>query len=654
MLLTPAARPSCCFVCALQKLAHYQHVFSSSYAQALSIPSSDVQVLSITCDGRTMLSRNPDITVRALKDSRSLLSVTGSSQLPGPGSTSAADPLLAALLSQPASLPPPAALASPEPTSNPSQVVTKFSVVASSESSVTATVADKVLTWSPSIMTVPLSQFYQTPVQIQSVRQLEDWQVLQPPSASVTAAVAAAAAAAAAARPTPSNSPFAVFPSAQQQIAVAPVMGVPPITQQQQPVPAPQPQQAQSRVWSEGPSGEEIHAEPQAQKPAAQVVQAPAPAAAVPAGRDDRAAQWQAPVAAVPASDSQAEEEEEVHAEPGPVQAIKKPARAAAASTAAAAVAVAAPAAKAAAPKKTTPDTNSEVHDDYYPIDSEDAAATADSNYAGLDPEEMPVEPPPPGDASSSSNSNSGGADAGNGVSAGTADDTSSLDPDDTQWVEFYDNAPTCAAVPTIVNSVYDGSGRLWGWEKKTMCVFRATSPQWAPVTWKEARACTGVPTASNSVYDESGKLWGWQDNSNCAFKVDSKQAKPAQLTWKAAPACSGQPSSSNTVTDLNGKQWGWNNGKSCAFRQVRHPATQGVSTGVCKRNDMQTKAEQGTGVCITDRWTNIHQARLGVSASCKFFCGSLRQAHYTQSRVLQCILQVFLWFTATSPLHSV
>lgn len=108
------------------------------------------------------------------------------------------------------------------------------------------------------------------------------------------------------------------------------------------------------------------------------------------------------------------------------------------------------------------------------------------------------------------------------------------------------------------------------GWEKKAMCVFRATSPQWAPVTWKEAKACSGVPTAANSVYDESGKLWGWQDSSNCAFKVDGKAVKPAQLSWKTAAACSGQASSSNSVADLNGKKWGWSNGRTCAFRQVR------------------------------------------------------------------------------------
>jgi hypothetical protein len=226
-----------------------------------------------------------------------------------------------------------------------------------------------------------------------------------------------------------------------------------------------------------------------------------------------------------------------------------------------------APKARAPAPQKPTTKRDKKAgkkaaaaksqsqNDDYYPIDGEDAAISSDANtYAGLDPDEMPIEPPPPSAAP---------------TPLGVPADASTAESDGSQWVEFYDNAPTCAGVPTIVNSVYDGSGRLWGWEKKAMCVFRATSPQWAPVTWKEAKACSGAPTSTSSVYDESGKLWGFQDGGNCAFKSEGKQ--PPQLSWKTAPACSSQPSSSNSVSDLAGKKWGWSNGKTCAFRQVSH-----------------------------------------------------------------------------------
>jgi hypothetical protein len=218
---------------------------------------------------------------------------------------------------------------------------------------------------------------------------------------------------------------------------------------------------------------------------------------------------------------------------------------------------------KTSAVKKAAKGGKSDADDDYYPIDSADAAVSSDdqSGYEGLDPEEMPIEPPPP-----TVDGKPSAADADTAVA-----EPSPADNDGAQWVEFYDNAPTCAGVPTIVNSVYDGSGRLWGFEKRAMCVYRATSPQWAPVTWKEAKACTGTPAATNSVYDESGKLWGWQDSSNCAFKVDGRAAKPTQVTWKSAAACPGAASSSNSVADLNGKQWGWtSSGKACAFRQVR------------------------------------------------------------------------------------
>jgi hypothetical protein len=129
--------------------------------------------------------------------------------------------------------------------------------------------------------------------------------------------------------------------------------------------------------------------------------------------------------------------------------------------------------------------------------------------------------------------------------------------------------------VPTIANSVYDGSGRLWGMEQRAMCVFRATSPQWAPVTWKEAPACSGPPTPNNSVYDESSKLWGWQEGRNCAFRAAGASSggggggsKPAALTWESAPVCPGQPSASNSVGDVSGRKWGWTGAnKACAFR---------------------------------------------------------------------------------------
>jgi hypothetical protein len=138
-----------------------------------------------------------------------------------------------------------------------------------------------------------------------------------------------------------------------------------------------------------------------------------------------------------------------------------------AAKNSAAAAAAAGAGKKAAGGKASSSSSSSSgTDDDYYPIDSEDAAVASTnedaSSYEGLDPEEMPIEPPPPappgskaaGTSASTTAAAAADSDAGAGGAGGDADGA--------QWVEFYDNAPTCAGVPTISNSVYDGSGRLW------------------------------------------------------------------------------------------------------------------------------------------------------------------------------------------------
>jgi hypothetical protein len=398
-----------------------------------------------------------------------------------------------------------------------SEVVTRFSVTAATEPSTLSSITSKVTSWSANILAIPLAQFYQSPVQVQPAAQLEGWQAVAPPAQPAVMPGPVSGSTVAAAQPV------GQVPQQQQQQFNAPA----PAPVALAPAPAQQQQQGQGTpaVDSSGSTVQAPAAPPMQPAPAKQ------PSVAVAAGEEvlDEDEEPEEPVMKAPKARAPAAQNKKVGKKPG--KKAGKPA--------------------------------SNQNDDYYPIDSEDAAIQSSDNYEGLDPDEMPIEPPPPTAAPTSL--------------AGTVD-ASTADSDGSQWVEFYDNAPTCAGVPTIVNSVYDGSGRLWGWEKRAMCVFRATSPQWAPVTWKEAKACSGAPTATSSVYDESGKLWGFQDGANCAFKAEGKL--PPQLAWKTAPACSGQPSSNNSVSDLVGKKWGWSNGKTCAFRQVSQVDRRGHSLG--------------------------------------------------------------------------
>lgn len=437
---------------------------------------------------------------RGAAASRSLLAATATQQF-GPQ----ADSVLAALLGQGAGAQPQQQLAARD---SQSEVVTRFSVTAPSEPSLLSSITNKVTAWAPNILAVPLAQFYQASVQIQPAGQLEGWQ-------KVTPAV-----------PTPGG--------IHAGAAVIPAAAIPSAARVDAPTAAQVPAQ-QQQVQPQGQSSNTAAISSATAQPAPQA-------------------------GPVPAAEAAASSKEELDPEEEPEEpVVKQPAKTADPATATTPAPKAAPAAKKSSATKSNPNVES---DDYYPIDNDDAAVSNNPDgYEGLDPDEMPIEPPPP---AVKSNSRKGAAESDEATPAVTTGNA-----DGTQWVEFYDTAPTCAGAPTITNSVYDGSGRLWGWEKKAMCVFRATSPQWAPVTWREAKACSGNPTASNSVYDESGKLWGWQDNSNCAFKVEGKTSKPAQLTWKSAPSCIGQPSSSNSVTDLNSKKWGWSAGKTCAFRQV-------------------------------------------------------------------------------------
>lgn len=511
----------------LQKLRQYQEAFAGAYAQALSVPASDIQILGISCDGVSMLTHSADN--RGAAASRSLLAATATQQF-GP-QAAAADSVLAALLGQGAGAQPQQQQAARD---SQSEVVTRFSVTAPSEPSLLSSITNKVTAWAPNILAVPLAQFYHASVQIQPAGQLEGWQ-------KVTPAV-----------PTPGG--------IHAGAAVIPAAAIPSAARVDAPTAAQVPAQ-QQQVQPQGQSSDtaaisSATAQPAAAAPAqAATVAAPGPTVAQVPVQEPAPQAGPVPAAAAAASSKEELDPEEEPEEP----VVKQPAKTADPATATTPAPKAAPAAKKSSATKSNPNVES---DDYYPIDNDDAAVSNNPDgYEGLDPDEMPIEPPPPAVKSNSRKGAGESDEATPAVTTGNADGT--------QWVEFYDTAPTCAGAPTITNSVYDGSGRLWGWEKKAMCVFRATSPQWAPVTWREAKACSGNPTASNSVYDESGKLWGWQDNSNCAFKVEGKASKPAQLTWKSAPSCIGQPSSSNSVTDLNSKKWGWSAGKTCAFRQV-------------------------------------------------------------------------------------
>jgi hypothetical protein len=512
----------------------YQTVFAQAYSQGLSLQPGSIQVTSISCDGSTVWQQAPAAASFGGRAARLLLSST---QLPLYGSQQ----------QQPGQ----------------SDVTTRFAVTAdATEPAACAALSAKVASLATEVLTVPLTQFFQASVWVQPAALLEEWTQLLVPAPAAALPIGSGASA------MLPRSPIVVQPAQQQPPAPAtaaqPAAAAPtvPAAPAQSPaaagagkrkggkgkkaVPAPAPpapaaeadnanpaDDADADAGVEGPvaapitlSGESVTVIHRKKNKAAQ----PAAAGATKAGngkagkKKDQQGKHQnkaARVASVPApapmpeDGSEPDESADYHMEPLPTS--SKGAKAAEEPT--------------------------------LPYAEDDGTGTSVDPSEALDPSEEPVEPPPPAPAP---------APAG---PAGSGSD------DSAQWVEFYDNAPTCAAVPTIANSVYDGSGRLWGFEKKAMCVFRATSPQWAPVTWKEAPTCSGAPTASSSVYDESGKLWGWQDGRNCAFKAAG--AKPAALTWDAAPVCPGQPAASSSMKDVNGRKWGWSGIKTCAFRKV-------------------------------------------------------------------------------------
>jgi hypothetical protein len=142
--------------------------------------------------------------------------------------------------------------------------------------------------------------------------------------------------------------------------------------------------------------------------------------------------------------------------------------------------------------------------------------------------------------------------------------------------VQPYAQAPTCNRAPTILNSVADSSGRLWGWEKGQSCVFRAVSVSttqpvsYAATTWQAAPSCTGIPTPQTSVVDDLGRLWGWQYGQSCAYRSvpPLRGTSPAPMVeWESAPTCLFAPTQQNAVPDSKGRLWGWQNSQSCAFR---------------------------------------------------------------------------------------
>jgi hypothetical protein len=139
-----------------------------------------------------------------------------------------------------------------------------------------------------------------------------------------------------------------------------------------------------------------------------------------------------------------------------------------------------------------------------------------------------------------------------------------------------YATAPACSQAPTSLNSVSDGSGRLWGFEGGRSCVFRAAavSPSqpvsYTAVSWQAAPTCSGVPNARTSVSDDLGRLWSWQNGQSCAYRSfpPIPGARGAQtISWEAAPACKFPPTRENSVPDTMGRLWSWQNGVSCAFK---------------------------------------------------------------------------------------
>jgi hypothetical protein len=131
-----------------------------------------------------------------------------------------------------------------------------------------------------------------------------------------------------------------------------------------------------------------------------------------------------------------------------------------------------------------------------------------------------------------------------------------------------WSNAPTCEGAPSTSNSVYDRSGRLWGWspQDQRSCAFRGSRLQLPgeankPVlTWQTAPACKGAPTAMNSVKTRAGEIWGYEDGQSCAFRIHSNGI------FSAAPKCKALPNYYNSVRDSVGRPWGFEDGKSCRF----------------------------------------------------------------------------------------
>lgn len=79
-------------------------------------------------------------------------------------------------------------------------------------------------------------------------------------------------------------------------------------------------------------------------------------------------------------------------------------------------------------------------------------------------------------------------------------------------------------------------------------------------ITWSNAPTCKDEPTNTNSVYDRSGRLWGWENDRSCAFRGTRWQApgdtsKPI-LSWTTAPDCKGSPSATNSIKTRAGEIW--------------------------------------------------------------------------------------------------
>jgi hypothetical protein len=130
---------------------------------------------------------------------------------------------------------------------------------------------------------------------------------------------------------------------------------------------------------------------------------------------------------------------------------------------------------------------------------------------------------------------------------------------------------------PTSLNSVSDGNGRLWGWERGASCAFRGNSVSpsqpvsFAAVSWQAAPNCYGTPNPRTAVTDDLGRMWGWQDSRSCAYKNFPPAAGARfapEVSWEGAPACAFPPTRDNAVPDSRGRLWGWMNGRSCAFKR--------------------------------------------------------------------------------------